>query len=218
MSEQSVLPDYPIPFGYKTTWLAIKSDNAQTVVTALNLNEVYRSSWKAGMAAAYAGSIFVTPPLKKWVLVVGNIPSSGNDRHPDLCTPFLLNLGQRFSDVQFFASHRVTGYYAWARLIEGQIVRQFSWFETIRWNVGSPTSEEIMLGLEFPDSNQVDWPEDEDEAFEFAETLPTPREGDVIQLAGMWGLNPSTLNLLNLPPSTGYVGHLPQISSQLTEF
>jgi hypothetical protein len=210
MTESDVTPDYPASFGRKCSWLAIRSDNPQAVIAALNLRDVQVSGWNAGIDAAYKGLCFVSPPVQQWILAVStHLPDPGDERHEDLCTLFLLKLAQQFPDVQFFATHRGVSYCAWARLVDGQIVRQFAWVEgSRRWNVGAETPQEIALGLQFQDSSEIEWPEDEDEADELAETIPTPGEDDVLRLAGAWSIDPSSLAEQNLPAGLGYVGRM----------
>jgi hypothetical protein len=206
------MPDTPVSFGRKCSWLAIESHNPQAVVAALGLMDVQLSVWKAGINAAYEGLCFVSPPVRKWILVVSrSLPDVGDQRHPDLCTPFLLELGEQFREVQFFATYRIVMAHAWARLIDGQLIRQFAWVDGAKhWNVGEETSEETALGLHFVDSSQIDWPDDDEAADELAETIPTPGEDDVLRLAGAWSIDPSRLAEQELPPSIGYIGQFPE--------
>src|SRR5438094_10305909 len=57
-----------------------------------------RASWKAGVAAGYRGSIFVTPRVGEWIFVVSTSFFEGADLLP--------RLGK---DAQYFASDRVIG-------------------------------------------------------------------------------------------------------------
>jgi hypothetical protein len=77
-------PGLPMSFGYKTMWVAIRCDSAQKVLDALQLASASPADFGVGLERAYedglggvfGGSVFVTPPLKGWVLVVGGgLPS-----------------------------------------------------------------------------------------------------------------------------------------------
>ena len=72
--EQLVLddtPDGPVPFGYKTSWAAVKCGSPDEVINALQLSG-RRAGWTTGLAAAMRGQgSFVSPCLDGYVLVVG---------------------------------------------------------------------------------------------------------------------------------------------------
>ena len=214
LSDPKPTPDNPVSFGRKCSWLAVQCNNPLEIVKALQLIDIRESGWRSGVNASRAssqGHVFVSPPVKEWVLAIGDFPTTGDRHHLDLCTPLLLKLGQQFSDVQFFGTHRVTSYCAWARLVEGQIIRQYSWIDGASyWDVGVETPEEVSLGMHFEDSANIDWPEDEAAADELAETYPIPGESDVLNIAGAWSIDPTTLSQQDLPPSIGYLGRFPE--------
>jgi hypothetical protein len=213
MPELNITPDEPVSFGRKCSWLVVQSNDPLEVAESLNLIDVQVSGWRTGIDAAYKNSVFVSPPVKKWVLIVSNdLPYTGDQNHVDLCTPLLLELGQRFPEVQFFATHRITSYCAWARIIDGRIIRQYSWGDgQSAWNVGAVTPEEVALNMHYKDSSEIDWPEDEDAEWELIENNPIPGEDDVLRIAGAWGIDPSTLAQQNLLPGIGYLGKFPQV-------
>jgi hypothetical protein len=222
-----VEPDYPVNFGRKCSWLAIQSEKPEEVVQALHLTEVQVSGWKTGLDAAYEtwkpsskhGLCFVSPPVKGWVLAVcHSLPYPGDYRHADKATPFLLKLGQKFPDVQYFATHRVSSYAVWARLINGQVVRKLGWGDLeLLWNEGAPTAEEVALNLTYSEyiaratnPTSEDWNDDDDWDEDDDDTPFPGDEDDVLRLAGAWSIDPSTLTEQNLPPGTGYLGRLPE--------
>jgi tetratricopeptide (TPR) repeat protein len=47
------IPDRPVKFGYKQTWLAIREVDSQAVVNALGLEDTRVSTWKEGIERAY---------------------------------------------------------------------------------------------------------------------------------------------------------------------
>ena len=68
--EQLVLddtPDGPVPFGYKTSWAAVKCGSPDEVINALQLSG-RRAGWTTGLAAAMRGQgVFVSPPA--WMVM-----------------------------------------------------------------------------------------------------------------------------------------------------
>jgi hypothetical protein len=182
----SVDADLPVPFGYKLWWLAFRSETAEPVLARLELKDSRRCGWKAGIDAAYEGDVFVTPSINGWVLAAG----MGMPDDPGKFRTFIESLSKGFPEVQCFATHRVVGYAAWAKVLDGKLVRHYAFVgdrgETV-CNFGELTREEKALGLIF---NQMD----------------SPGEEDVMKLAGAWSIDPSRLDQLNLGKSTGYLG------------
>ena len=57
---------------------------------------------------------------------------------------------QRFDDVQFFGSHRVVDFVAWARAVKGKPTQIFAWSGSdgaVLANIGEQTPEEAKLGF-----------------------------------------------------------------------
>ncbi len=215
MMNDHIYPDQPISFGYKCSWLAIKADDPQDVIKALALRHVRRSNWKAGIDAAYAGEVFIAPPLDGWILAVsGTFPWPGGPRFGDPCTPFLRQLAHAFPEVQFFATHRIVETHAWARLVNGMIIRQYAYSGEsgeILWDVGIPTAEEDLLL-----QKQEEWIRSFGEA-EHVDDIVTddsvylmPSESDVMRIAAAWSIDPSQLSERNLGTSIGHVGAFEQ--------
>jgi len=195
----ALTPDLPRNFGYKCTWLAIRATNSRAVATALGLSRIEPITWAKGVGAAYDGRVFVSPPVRGWVLVVQfALPSPGDANTPDEATPFLVKVGSRFPEVQYFASHRVVGYSAWARLIDGSFKRKFAYSGeqgVVAWNEGTDTEAERDLGLELSAPLDV-W-----------QTFPD--EDSVMAVARNWSVDPSTLESQGLRPGLGLVGDWP---------
>ena len=63
-------------WGYKTGWIAVRSDSQNAGVNALGLAQTVTSNWEDGVTAAYRSgqqnnpvTAFVTPSINGWVLV-----------------------------------------------------------------------------------------------------------------------------------------------------
>lgn len=207
-------PDSPMGFGYKTAWIAVKSDNPIQVSKDLGLTDVEPANWETGLKAVYENyetHIFITPPLQGWVFAVGiGLPDTGDSKRPDRCTPVLKDLGKRYNPVCFFGTHRVVDFHAWARVDDGEISRAYAYLgergETI-WNLGDKTPEEAELNFHFFEDAP---PEGESESYWDREDLRFPSEEDVINISELWVFNPLEIENMNFPPSTGYVGRIPR--------
>ncbi len=187
--------DSPVPFGYKCAWLAIKTEDSTAVVRALGLQNVRTSGWQKGVDSAYNGEVFVTPPVKGWVLAASvSLPEIADKSRPDQLSPLVKSLVKKLPDVQYFGTHRVVEYHGWLRATKGEIVRRYAFLgergETLS-DEGKRTDEETELGLIF-----------NDEKF--------PNEQHVMKLAGAWSVDPSRLDELKLEKSVGYLGSLPK--------
>ncbi len=194
----AVEADDPVPFGYKCCWIAVKSNDADAVVKAMGVVNAKKSTWKAGIAAAYQGQVFVTPAVKGWILVVSiALPEPRSKRDSDPTIPLLTRLGKQFPEVQYFGTHRVVEYHAWQRVVDGKFVRRFAYGgdrdETL-FDEGM-TEEEKKAGLKF----------DEDKR---------PTEQTVMKIAGLWGVNPDALEELKLEKGVGYLGTLPAFKAK----
>jgi hypothetical protein len=136
MRSFNLTPDKPQGFGFKVLWFALKASNPAAVVEALELREATPANWESGLAAAYDSQrddawVFVSPPVGGWVLVVGCLlPYPTTQSHDDAGAKFdalFSRLMKRSDDVQFYGSHRVVDFVAWARALNGKPVRIFAW-------------------------------------------------------------------------------------------
>jgi len=220
-------PDRPEPFGYKVSWFALKTSDPAAVLDALELGEAMPANWSSGMAAAYGRAerywIFISPPQGGWVLAISSswvYPTI--ETHHDIGAKFdrlFSRLMKRFDDVQFFGSHRVSDFAAWARAMIGEPVRIFAWAGSdgaVFMNVGDQTPEEAKLGLLnltglSPDEAteamfRAAEEQDEDEE---KGTKSFPEEDDVVGLAALWSIDPFELPEQDHPPALGLAARLP---------
>ena len=65
-------------------------------------------------------------------------------------------------EVQYFGTHRIVELNAWARVVDGMLVRQYAdvgeSLQTL-WAYGPETPEEQALGLTFTDLRTITWPD-----------------------------------------------------------
>jgi hypothetical protein len=242
-------PDKPQPFGFKVNWFALKASDPGSVLDAFEIGEATPSNWASGIAAAYSYDaplgdvpwIFMSPPVNGWILAVSSsLLYPTIETHHDIGKRFdalFSRLMERFDDVQFFGSHRVSDFVAWARAVKGKPMRVFAWSGCngeVLANVGERTPEEAKLGIinltGLSPSDAVDKifkivGEQQDEADALVasglsrrEALARvrqngrggfPDETDVIELAALWSLDPSRLGEQDHPVDLGLAARLP---------
>jgi hypothetical protein len=240
-------PDKPQSFGYKVNWFALKVSDSAAVLDALELAETTPTNWESGLAAVYDSQrndacVFVSPPIGGWVLAVsGWLPYPTVETHHDIGRKFddlFSRLMKRFEDVQFFGSHRVVDFVAWARGLNGKPVRIFAWSGSdgaVLANIGEQTLEEAKL--RFANLTGLSPCDAGDEIFRIAgeqhaeadalvatglsrrEALARvrqnrghafPDETDVVKLAALWSIDPIELSEQDHPLSVGLAARLPE--------
>ncbi len=205
-------PDAPCAFGYKMSWIAIKTDDAAKVLEVLDLYEVEPSNWQSGIGTVYhqelgENRIFVSPPVREWVFVVGlALPHPIGERFVDKWTPLIEELAEEFSEVQYFFSYPSIDFYGWARVLKGRISRAFAiGDEGIILKRGRTTKEEKGLGLKLFELRGVRGLSGD----AGGELILYPTERHVIRLAGQWGLDPTKLDRYGEETGLGAIGHAP---------
>lgn len=206
-------PDRPAAFGYKMAWLAVRSRDTAAVVEALGLVDPQPCNWRSGIGTVYDNRlgndhIFVSPPVNGWTFVVGlALPYPVGRTFVEKCTPLLDRLGSRFVEVQYFFAYPPIDLFAWARLLEGRVVRAFAITDTgIVWNKGRTTKEERALGLKLFDFRGVRGRKGD----AGGEIILYPTEEHVLHLAARWSLDPTELEDADLAgDGLGYIALAP---------
>lgn len=209
--EISATPDLPVSFGRKTLWIAVPTEETADVVQCLGLSDAQPSNWHSGFAAASrypSDYVFVTPAVQGWVFALGTgLPDPSDPMTFSRWQSLLISLSTRFGRALFFASHRVSSYSAWAVFQGGRQLRLFAYADQIIHNAGDPLPDEAVLMAHLPDP---DSPEAATDDYWERQDLRAPDEDDVLTLAASWSVDPSKIELLQLPPSVGTVGQLPR--------
>lgn len=140
--------DEPAPFGYKTAWLAIQTEDGAALAALLGGRQM-SANWVTGLSYAVEteDAWFVSPPLDGWTLAVGNgaFSYADADGFDALCA-----LAAKFPTVQFFANQRVSDGYCWAKFEDGRCLRAYCFLGDqgeVVWDKGSLTQEECDLGF-----------------------------------------------------------------------
>ena len=204
-------PDLPCSFGCGMAWLAVRSRDTQSVLEALGLYETTPCNWNSGIGAVYdhrlSAHVYVTPPVRGWVFVVGlALPYPVGSGFVDKCTPLLVDLGGRFPQVQYFFSCPSIDYYAWARVRDGRLTRAFAVTdEGIVWNKGRTTKEERALGLKLFELRGVEGRKGD----AGGEMILHPTEDHVMRLAHGWSIDPTTLETQSKEVGLGHLALAP---------
>jgi hypothetical protein len=207
-------------FGYKTAWFAFRTPETEVVLRALRLSSPVPAKAQAAIDAAYAhgspelsGKAFVTPPLSGWTLVMSTGFFDVADAEPAHFLAKVAKLSaEAGAEVQFFATHRVVEAHTWARAVDGQLVRAYSYVGESgekKVEIGDPTPEEVALNLMFFDPAS---PDAGAEGYWLREDLRYPDEEDVMRVAGRWSVNPSALT--DIPD--GFLADMPSRSVPTT--
>lgn len=184
-------------------WVAIKGRNLAAVRESLGLENATPRSWMEGLAEAADGnSLFVSPPIRGWILVFGpHLPRPSDDI--DQCFRFLSRLSKGMGEVQYFCGNSVTYEHAWARLVDGKVVRAYAWFRQTLWNQGSLSEAERKTAVKI---------------YDYAES-PSPlllgmqdrfrmNTERLFSLAGRWSVDPSRIDQSDLMSAgLGISGH-----------
>ena len=185
-------------------WVAIRSANPQAVQTALGLHNPTPCSWTEGMAQGSGQKLFISPPVRGWILVVGSLlPEPGED--VDACFRFLQRLSRELGEVQFFSVNRAVGHHAWARFECGRAIRGYAWAGETLWNQGRKTWAERKLSLRCYDYCEGDTQN------HFAQIERSRANTEkILLLASIWSLDPSSVDDSALTDALGIAGDLSQ--------
>jgi hypothetical protein len=177
-------------------WLAIKSPNLLAVQAALGLNNPTPCGWTEGLEK----KLFIAPPVKGWVLVLGSgLPDPADD--VDRCYRFVTHLSRKLGPVQLFSWSRVLNHHAWVRADGGRIVRAFAWAGRTVWKEGQRTPPEIDLDLKCPEYGETFEPSS------FGQVDAIAANVDRLPLlAARWSLDPALIEDQRFERETGIAG------------
>jgi hypothetical protein len=154
---KDLVPDLPVPFGYKCAWYAARAEDPLGVASRLKLRQIKPSTWAEGVEDAYEASVFVTPPVRGWILAAGTglFPSPPAF---EATSARIAALSRIQGHAFLFATDRVTETHIWARATNGVLVRGYGYSGEsgeVVWDFGPPTQEEADIDIESPDEQVV---------------------------------------------------------------
>lgn len=179
--------DSPINFGYKTSWLSVKTNDGNALAKVLDRQYTRNANWKNGLASRK--DVFLTPPIGEWMLVHG-MPIDADFTFVEEYN-ILEKLSLEFEECHFFCTQRVSEYYVWVKAIEGQIIRSYGYLGERGENTmvtGIPQGLENELHLINTFSK-----ESENRGYLEDDSLVIPDEDLIMKIAEDWSVNPSTL-------------------------
>lgn len=206
----AVAPDAkstPVSFGYKLAWVAVRSQHAEQVIQALQLQQVQPCSWQQGVASAYAQQVFITPPIGEWTLVAGRrLPLVDNATTLRAAETLLVRLSREFGEAQYFYSNRIIETHGWLKAQQGQLVRAYVYsgeqgatvVNTGKRSTAEPaTLVDTRSTAALRDPNYLDQLQ-----------LITPSEELVMQIAAKWSIDPTELEArYDIPSQGGWQGY-----------
>lgn len=189
--EVSINPDEPIDFGYKTVWIAVKTNNKERVAAILELKNIQDSNWKSGIETAYNEGIFITPSIGDWTLAIGIKLANGELEDINKLEKMLNKLSSELGEAQSFGTHRVVEYHHWMKSVNGQITRTYAYLGESGENIkvfGELTEPELGLNLINTFSKEAAL-----ENYWEREDLVYADEELVMKIAENWSINPTKL-------------------------
>ena len=201
-------PDKPVPFGYRMAWLAIRTRDTARVADVLGLQMLQNANWRTGVGTIYddrlgESHIYIAPPVNGWTFVIGlSLPQPLGRGFVDKTTPMLLDLAGNFPEAQYYLSYGPVDFYAWARVLDGRLVRAFAiGDEGVIWNKGKASKEERGLGLKLTEVKGV-----RGRKSDIGPPMPVyPTEAQVMHLAGCWSLDPTSITAAKADSQVGIV-------------
>jgi len=201
------IPDNPIDFGYKINWIAVKNGDKKEIAKIIGLSNLKPSNWKNGIENAYEKSIFISPKIGNWTLIVGNELPIADHKNINKLEKILNDLSNKFEEAQYFGTNRIVEYHSWIKSENGKIKRAYSYIgekdETIKF-YGKLTEPEKELNLYNSLSDEAKL----DKYWE-REDLNYPDEELVMKIAENWSINPTKLtNRTDIKKELGLIGIL----------
>ncbi len=201
---ESATEDFTAPFLFErpSRWLAVKCSNLQKVQAALHLHNPTPCPLSEGFGRLAERKLFISPPVKGWILVVGNsLPDAGDD--VDKLYHFLMAVADQLGSVQYFATNRAVGHHTWVRIENNRVYRAYSWAGETLWNQGDVTAAERELELKCYNYGDTPLP------FPFTARESTSANTEkVIQLAARWSVDPLAVNNHGVRAALGISGDL----------
>lgn len=181
-------------------WVAVRSTKTEEVQAALNLANPIPCPLVDGLTSAAELELFVSPPIRGWILVTGSeVPSPADD--VDACFLWLRELSRQLGEVQYFSADRALGHHAWARLLSGEVFRAYAWVDETVWTQGELTRAEMDLGMRCPG-----YGEPGSEPGHLRDDACAANVEKVAALAARWSIDPASIDLGRHWPRPGIAG------------
>jgi len=192
----------PFVFERPSRWLAVKCSNLQKVQAALRLHNPTPCPLSEGFTRLTDRKLFISPPVKGWILVLGNsLPDAADDI--DKLYHFLMRVADQLGSVQYFCANRAVGHHTWVRIENNRVYRAYSWAGETLWNQGDRTAAERELELKCHNYGDNPLP------FPFtARDSHLANTDKITQLAARWSVDPLAVNHHAFRAAFGIAGEL----------
>jgi hypothetical protein len=187
--------DSVVSFGYKCMWIVVKTNDKDKIADILKIKNRLPCNWKQGIEQAYEDKIFITPQVGQWTFVVGwgltNFSFKNELEEVKSFKNKIDKLSKEFGEAQFFATHRVSEYHLWAKSINGQTIRLYSYLGEKGENIaieGQPTDFEKKYKLINTFSKEA-----KNENYIEKTDILIPDEEFLMKIAANWSIDPTTL-------------------------
>jgi len=193
----SQIPDKPIPFGWKGTWLVVKAMPIEIIIKALQLKNCIPCNWKSGIKQG--GRLFVSPPIKGWIFIVGQpFPFTDEVNLSKSIKPFLEKASLSVGVIHYFFTYRVTETHCWSKAEDGKIIRGYifdGYNGKTLWDEGEDYLE-----------RELGWNLYNEKGNKSGDKLTIPKEENVMEMARRWCISPSDLKPEFSDNNLGIVG------------
>lgn len=216
----SDVADAPIPFGYKTGWIAVRADSSADVAAALEAHDTRVANWQSGLTNTLAqegdtGWVFLTPPVAGWVLVhIELLIAPDHDAGITWLRTCLDRLSVQFEEAQYFGSYRVVSFVAWMRSQNGTLTRGVSYVgggDGLLLLEGPATEVEVAAGFDVLDGVSVEEAEERlIDMMEDGTPMPAPdlSEAQPLNIARSWSVDPSQFGDMHTDPGVGLLARI----------
>ncbi len=173
-------------FGYKSMWFAIKDVEADRLLFCCPyLKYVRETTWGDGLREIeeqWQSKAMLSGPYDGWTFLAGICLWDVSE--VDQIVNIMSHMGECAGEVCFFASHRVSDAYAFAKMEQGKLIRLYSYADgQIFGCIGKKSDVEERLHLHLAEREE-DLFEDEFDSLD---------EEDVLRIASEWSMNLETL-------------------------
>ncbi len=192
----------PINFGHKWVWVAVKTEDTDSLLIVLKLDKVKQANWVEGTIQANGANVFVLPPIDGWILISGwGLPIPDHVKGIEYAKKLLNQLSQNFGEAQLFGNHRVSSTAFWMKSINGKTERLYCIADGNNFIEGKPTEVEKQWDL-------IDTNLEEAEKEEYWDKMVYPDAEHVLEIAKNWSVNPMELEDKEHIGEFGYLGRL----------
>ena len=189
-------PTNPQSFGYKASWIVVKSKSIESVLKTIEYDQIVTTNWEIGVNSTFENRTFkfISPPINNWVIILGDKFNYVNTIE---LKSKLSRLSTVFGEAYYYSSFRGTGHASWAKYINGNEIRAFLIDDgNLFYSHGELEKEEFELiekrrkEINHNDKEQIEFYE----KLDYQNLLGT--EDDVLMMARKWTINPMELHTI----------------------